>query len=88
MCVACLPEQEVEPASEGAVGEIVKWAPASVNGDPALFRLRVAEADPHSNLGGPDGDGFDLEEYEVRALLAQDSVYQSTRGNLRRRLAM
>ena len=67
---AALPAQHIEQTSEGAEGVIVKWAPSLDPKDSAFFKLYFEGADPLGNLGGGDGCGIDLEEYEVRALMA------------------
>jgi hypothetical protein len=86
----CLPEQVIEAESEGAVGTVVKWAPnveLVEKGEVALFRLHVPGADPFGNLGGEDGSGLDLEEYEVLALIEAEcgGVHCRTRSHLAKR---
>lgn len=59
----------MDSADEGAQGLVVKWACGSHADEPTLFKLAFEDRDPCGGLGGEDGCGIDLKEYEVLALL-------------------
>lgn len=77
MRAADLPTQGLTAASEGAVGTIIKWAPAEEAGDTVYFRAQFPGKKPWEELGM----GVDLEEHEMLVALKA----HNTRGGAERR---
>ena len=74
--LADLPEQHLDGADEGTKGKIVKWAPGTDENNPTLFKVECE----NGRVGGEDGCGIDVEEYEVRALMRPYVTRTRSRG--------